>query len=536
MSSSARFTVKQSWGVGTVRLCAGFPGNLIFDEENPTYCLPLGAQIVCWDIATRQRKLCFQAHSDLIICLLYNESCQTVLTVSYSGEIKLWDKQFQRLHSEKACFENASYGCWSDSGDSFAICGSSQNDTFVSLYNLNKDDHGGVSCNKLWNHVGHSSDINPSANQSSMQNDSVTYINQKDGYIIVQYNSHGNLLAVYERYHGNTSQIHLLNKHGQLIHSTCLDPLGNYKSAVMCTTPCSPDGVFAVGFQGGLFIVLNDHDLTTKAIFQATGSPQVALWDGEYILAVSYLSGLISWWTTGGELVHEIEGAPKDSIMHLDWVPSSSHHALWVAGIMSLSYVEFEYSQNSGNSWFPCKVVEKHLLQYHEVTGCGFDLSKNHFAASGDFTGNVFIWEKGHNDPIYRLKHDCSIRSLSWNNDVLFVGSLDGMVLKWKPADGPTQCIACTGAVLTIRWSTTNKQLLAIGLDNGFLLVYRFNDDQFTDPSEHLNFEAHHRTVKDGKLMSSSEVWSVCWSPCGDMIATASEDQTTGIWDATTGQ
>jgi WD40 repeat protein len=298
----------------------------------------------------------------------------------------------------------------------------------------------------------------------------------------------------------------------------------------MCTTPCH-NGSFAVGFQGGVFVVLNEEDLTMKSVFQATGSPQVALWDKEYILTVSYLSGVLSWWTSGGECVHEVTGGPRDSIMHVNWTSDNTHKTLWVAGIMYLSYVELLFAND--DDVFPSSVKEKYQIKYHEVTGCGFDLSDDNLAASGDFTGNVFVWEKDRNEPLYSTKHEMAVRSLVWNNNKLFIGCLDGIILKWTPSNSepPDICLVCTSGVLSLRWAQ-NK--LAVGLENGDLLLYSFSDEEFSDPVELLNHRAHSLT-RDG-VLSPAEVWSVCWSPCRNMIATASEDQTTCIWNASNGK
>ncbi|XP_001625976.2 uncharacterized protein LOC5505112 [Nematostella vectensis] len=542
------FNVEQSWGVASLRQCAGFPGHNLNKDQKNSYIAPLGPLIVEWDIQSKSRITSFQAHNDLVICLLYNEPKDVVLSISYGGEIKLWDNKWNNVLSTNTTFGLTHFGAWSNSGERFLICGGhtslvamyelreKQGKLDVALLWIQKSGEEGVMRNTPFGEVN-ATDTRP----KESGNDSVTFVKQHDWYDLALFNSQDYIIAILQRVNNTLSEVHLLNPSGQVIKSQPLDPIGDTKASVMCMTHCKR-GVFAVGFQGGIFLILDEKELEVKSVLQAMGSPQVALWDGDYLLAVSYLSGIMSWWSINGELVHELHGAPCDSIVHLNWaVKNEQRKAIWLGGIMSLSYITLEYAKDSK---FPIKITEAHRLKYHEVTGCGLDMSDSSLIASGDLTGNIFIWKIGNSQQLYKLKHDAAVRCLAWRGQELLIGCLDGLILKWNNENIPANeipgtgviprselnvCLVCTSGVLTMRWS---RNYLVIGLDSGELLVYRFQTDKLDSFEEVLKFCAH--SLEEGQRQA--EIWSVCWSPCGGMVASASEDQTTCIWSVLTGE
>ena len=541
------FMVKFSWGVGSLRQCAGFPARFLDPEDQKCYVTPLGALVVCWDITTRQRKYSFQAHSDLITVMLYNARLDAVLTASYSGEIKLWSSKWELLLNVNSTVGEIHFADWSTNGDRILLCGGE--DSVVIAYDLVKH-HEKWEIQEKWtvtpqtpkNLPGRSAQSekplkNPSSSRTetpepvtNKSNPSSTYVEQKDYYDMVIFTSQNNIIALLQRHHNNFSEAHLYSESGNFLKSQTLDPLGDPKASLMCLSPCH-NGIIAVGFQGGIFLLVNETDLSVTSFLQATGSAQVALWHGDYLLAVSYLSGIFSWWTTSGELVHEIKGGPTNSIIHLNWaVPG---RALWVGGIMSLHYVSLEY--NNLEDKFPRGLEEQHSIKFLEVTGCGVAMNETNLVLAGDFTGNICVWQKDKTDPIFKTKHQSSIRCLTWNNNYAFIGCLDGDLLRWLPGrdSRPSTALTCIGGILTMAWSH-DLTSLAIGLDSGNLCIYKFHPIDSSQPEELLNFRAHF--IKREGCEMGAEIWSVCWSPCGSMIATASEDQTACVWNSTSGE
>lgn len=533
------FKVDFSWGVGSLRQCAGFPARFLDPEDQKSYVTPLGALVVCWDITIRQRKYSFQAHSDLITVMLYNANLNAVLTASYSGEIKLWSSTWELLLNSKAKVGEVHFADWSANGDQVLLCGGE--DSFVIAYDLRKSD-------EKWE-LQENWTVTPTKAEDSQDKavrncvlekpetvsrhsntSSSTYVEQKDFYNMAIFTPQNNVIALLQRHHNNLSEAHLYSESGTFLKSQTLDPLGDSKASLLCLSPCH-NGIFAVGFQGGIFLLLNENDLSVTSFLQATGSAQVALWHGDYLLAVSYLSGILSWWTASGELVHEVRGGPKNSIIHLNWaVPGK---ALWVGGIMSLHYVSLEY--NNPDEKLPVRLEEQYSIKFLEVTGCGVAVNEVNLVLAGDFTGNICVWQKGKTDPLFQTKYESAIRCLTWNSNFAFIGCLDGNLLRWLPGHDsqPSIALTCIGGILSMAWSH-DLSSLAIGLDTGNLCLYRFQPVTSSEPEELLNFRAHFIKRRDKEM--PAEIWSVCWSPCGSMIATASEDFTACVWNSLSGK
>ena len=543
------FQVDFSWGVGSLRQCAGFPARFLDPQDQNCYFTPLGSLVVCWDVTTRQRKYSFQAHSDLITVMLYNSHLNATLTACYSGEIKLWSPNWELLLSCNATIGDVHFADWSTNGKRIVLCGDSiLSDSVVIVFDLVKQ-HEKWEIQERWTVSPKTHKLGTQSSCSSFQEKkgsgdltetpesfinegepSSTYVEQKDFYDMAIFASQNNVIALLQRHHNHFSEAHLFSETGIFLKSQALDPLGDSKASMMCLSPCH-NGIVAVGFQGGIFLLLHQADLSIASFLQATGSAQVALWHENYLLAVSYMSGIFSWWTTGGELVHEIKGGPTNSIIHLNWaVPG---RALWVGGIMSLHHLSLEY--NNPGDQFPHFLKQDHDLKFLEVTGCGVAMNEKNLVLAGDFTGNIYIWQKGKTDPIFKTKHESSIRCLTWNNDYAFIGCLDGDLLRWLPNGDVPPCTAltCLGGILTMAWSHDCTSL-AIGLDSGHLCLYMFQPINSSQPKELLNFRAHF-SEREGQQVAA-EIWSLCWSPCSSMIATASEDQTACVWNSSNGE
>ena len=572
------FHVESSWGVGTFRQTAGYPS---LDAHKYHYDCPLGASIVRWDIENQKRLLSFQAHSEMITSMIRHPNQDIGLTVSYNGEVKLWNKFYKNsIYSFQLPTSNTVFAIWSPDGRYFGCCSKGPtamliiyeveitgeaNNVDVKLLWLKRcrelenelpDEKLADACNpsNLTKLARMETGIYTSNDLQSEPPKSSTQVKTYDCYDSFLFLDNGKAIAVLEKKKA-PCEAHLFTSSGEITSKKQISPLGDPETTQLCTSS-SHKGVFAVGLQSGLFVFMDSETLDIKSVIQATGSPQVCTWDGDLLLVVSYLSGVISWLSRDGKIIKECKGGPKGSIVHLNW--SIPGEELWVGGIMSLYYVCLPecHSKMQDTASNPIRAQEgneisnlnsrhcgdavvKFTLSKLELTGCGLDVSTDGRIASGDFVGNVFIWKKGNDSSLEHLIGQGSIRSLLWCGSLLFVGTLDGALTVWGPKTSkPDEFEICathgfkTGVVTMRKAHTMDK--VAVGLASGELYIFSYK--RISDTGHHsvaLKQEFHIVAHKPKKR--DMEIWSVCWNPNDAMVATSSEDQTTCILDLKTG-
>ena len=90
------------YGIQTARYCS----ILI----TPDYILtPIGTHVIAWAHQTLERISSWRLHSDLITVLL--ETANGYVSMSYSGTVRLWTKNFSNLsetHADKSILRHGS--------------------------------------------------------------------------------------------------------------------------------------------------------------------------------------------------------------------------------------------------------------------------------------------------------------------------------------------------------------------------------------------------------------------------------------------
>ena len=199
-----------------------------------------------------------------------------------------------------------------------------------------------------------------------------------------------------------------------------------------------------------------------------------------------------------------------------------------------------------------------HNLYKLTCCGTGFDAT-GEWLAIGDWSGTVAIWRvQGDHasqhapSTIINLKHSM-IRSLDWtrhptkNRSSLMVGDISGNLfecsLSWNESTGAiettTKKISNTKKTLTcMQWIPKDNLMLAEqGLDADYTSILATGDSDgklrlygrsATSGSlaEIAKIQAHEQMPH----VTSRDIWTVSFSPCGRYIATGSEDYTVHIY------
>ncbi|XP_047124837.1 uncharacterized protein LOC105848395 isoform X1 [Hydra vulgaris] len=496
-------SIKNCWGVASLRQSVGFPAC-----EEYEYFAPLGSCIVCWNIVLHKKVLQFQAHSDLIV-VMSKSKADFVLTVSYCGEIKLWTKNFDYICGCNFPSNNVIFGTWSECSSHFAVISNSPKSMIV-VYSIKCVTDKTPVIEQVMEYMAPlATDIDAKVIKCCFSFCVFYY-----RYIIVIYQTE------------KTSDIYKICLQTNDTLTVRIRPLGDDCNGIYCLSEIKKN-MFALGLNQGIFAIYNADTLDLISIILACGSPQVCMWYGECLLTVSYLSGKINLWSTDGMLIQEYKDAPTGSIVS---VQQSLHNSssIWVGGIMSLHYITLSES-----------CIQQSLdLSFHMVTGCGIDISSEEIVASGDFTGQVLLWQNDCELPIKKHCFTNSVRCLLWCDDILLIGLLDGQMYQWKLCNEnfePAEVYNFIGGVVSIK-ANHDRRKLAVGTTRGFLYIFSLQLNNGFLKFDILYCNVQHAAKHANNQSIDMEIWSLTWSPDNNQIATASEDQTCLINDSENGK
>ena len=288
------YLLQDSWGVVSLRQSSGY-------QLEGKYYAPLGCCCVSWEIQTKKRTLCRQIHTDFVSTMIPNNN-GVILTVSFGGEIKLWDPSFQMIASYQSPTDNTIYGSWSPCGSDFSICSKGPKQMLI-VYNFENvikrfTEKKDVNCK--WYFTAPQSDLTKSIlNECTHQRKSYDCFNAS----VFKHNSE--IVAVYQT--SNTCELYLISTDGKLLKQSVISPLGEEKNVMLCTSNIHND-IIAIGLQHGVFGFYNIDSLELLTVLQATGSPQICLWHNETFITMSYVTGIMTTWDRNGTMLREIKG------------------------------------------------------------------------------------------------------------------------------------------------------------------------------------------------------------------------------------
>ena len=120
------FTIENIFGIGSFRLCSGFPSSIKSGNASTSsyqYECGLNGCIQIYDYSSNQRKHFEHVYDDIIVVLVYNAHINQILTCSYSGKVILWSDDYQkRFVEQQTRINHIHYGSWTRDGTTIYLC------------------------------------------------------------------------------------------------------------------------------------------------------------------------------------------------------------------------------------------------------------------------------------------------------------------------------------------------------------------------------------------------------------------------------
>ncbi len=199
---------------------------------------------------------------------------------------------------------------------------------------------------------------------------------------------------------------------------------------------------------------------------------------------------------------------------------------LWICNDSGVHRAKFSITHNEGAPQL--KIEQLQSITCFELACCGLDICRatgNHVAV-GDLTGRVVVWDISQPRPKKVINTEAMIRSLTWwhEHDIQY-GTLSGEIYTWSvnSALAPSLVTSVTGGVTCLAWDPISQSVLAASTTEGQVFIL----SRAQDGTWHQIGLIEARDQQP--YVSSREIWSVAWSPCGNFLATGGEDRMTHI-------
>lgn len=283
-STKKHIKIDQCWGVGNPRHCSGFP---ISQHE---YHVPIGCCVAKWNIKTKERTT-VQLHHDVITIMLMNKA-HVILTISFHGDLKLFDTDYKLLSSMKLPCEDIMHGCWSHDGNHMAICSKNGLIMVYSLKHLLEQNNN----NSEWMFT-----LPQDSKEVNMDIKACNY------FVESVFKENSQVIAASQI--KKSVYLYLFEKDGSVVKSVHVSPLGDENVRFLCISEVYKS-IVAIGLNRGIFLFYDVNTLEMKTFFQTSSGCQACTWYNSMFFTISYLSGVITAWNEEGTLLHEIKGKP----------------------------------------------------------------------------------------------------------------------------------------------------------------------------------------------------------------------------------